>query len=367
MTEYRRNDEYGTRRRTAASARPEVDAARRDRGQRPVSAPRSTANTTQQRRGQYPPSAAPGAFVPVQTGSGRRPAHASAKKGKGGPWRVVFWIALAVFVVAVVALGALAFSYWQAQNNYNDLADQVFEAPDDTQAPSLAELQVDWDALRAINPEVVGWIYIPGTVVNYPICHTDNDEYYLRYDFYGEPGWGATYGTIFLQAANQGDFSDANNIVYGHNLRSGDMFSCFHTLADPEKFNATRTIYLLTPEGNYKLRTFSLVHCRYDDPLAVTSFESDQAMADYIQDKMNRTVAEPEGELPAAADIDHSFAFVTCDSLPTDGRYVLFAYVEETTVAGHNAVGGTPGTGDVQGDQEAADAVSDASKELAAA
>ena len=43
------------------------------------------------------------------------------------------------------------------------------------------------------------------------------------------------------------------------------------------------------------------------------------------------------------------------------------AYVEETTVAGHNAVGGTPGTGDVQGDQEAADAVSDASKELAAA
>lgn len=280
---------------------------------------------------------------------------------------MVFWIALAVFVVAVIALGALAFSYWQAQSNYNDLADQVFEAPDDTQAPSLAELQVDWDALRAINPEVVGWIYIPGTVVNYPICHTDNDEYYLRYDFYGEPGWGATYGTIFLQAANQGDFSDANNIVYGHNLRSGDMFSCFHTLADPEKFNATRSIYLLTPEGNYKLRTFSLVHCRYDDPLAVTSFESDQAMAEYIQDKMNRTVAEPEGELPAAADIDHSFAFVTCDSLPTDGRYVLFAYVEETTVPGQTAVGGASGAEDVQGDQEAAAAVSDASKELAAA
>ena len=66
----------------------------------------------------------------------------------------------------------------------------------------MADLEVDWDALLAINPDTVGWVYVPGTNINYPIVHTDNDETYLTRDFNGEQSWGATYGCIFLSAAN---------------------------------------------------------------------------------------------------------------------------------------------------------------------
>lgn len=321
------------------------------------------------------------AYRRTNDGSGYAPASpggGNGGKGKGGktgssrtsrgPWRVVFWIALAVFVVSLAVLGALFFSYWQGQNAYDKIADQAFEAPDDIEGSDLASLTVDWDALRAINSEVAGWIYIPGTVVNYPIVHTDNDEYYLDYNFNGERGWGATFGTIFLQAANNADFSDANNIIYGHHLRNGSMFACVAQFVDAAQFNSHRTIYLLTPEGNYKLRTFSLVHCSADDPLAVTAFKSTEEQTEYVQDKMERTVVTPEGDVPAASGIDHTFALVTCDSLPSDGRYVLYSYVEETTVAGEHAAGQATSASSEQSDEEdAAAAVSDASEELAAA
>lgn len=272
-----------------------------------------------------------------------------------------------MLVASLAVLGALAFSYWQGQNAYDEIADRAFEAPRDIEGTSLENIQVDWDALRAINPDVVGWIYIPDTIVNYPIVHTDDDTHYLSYDFNGQQGWGATFGTIFLQAANAGDFTDANNIVYGHHLNNGSMFACLADFTDSVEFNAHRTVYLLTPQGNYKLRTFSLVHCAADDPLAQTSFTDADELASYVQDKIDRSVAAPEGALPAAEDIDHTFAFVTCDNLPSDGRYVLFSYVEETTVPGQHAAGSAQEDDQQAIEDAAADAVSDASEELKAA
>lgn len=357
-----------------AQANQRQQAQAPSRQQATQAAVRRPTQTSAQRQAARP-AGAPAVANPYRRsddGSGYRPVQpggkSAGKSKKGGPWRVVFWIALIVLVASLAVLGALLFSYWQGQNTYDKIADQAFEAPQDVEGAALEDLQVDWDALRAVNPDVVGWIYIPGTIVNYPIVHTDNDERYLTYDFNGEQGWGATFGTIFLQAANAGDFSDVNNIVYGHHLNNGSMFACLADMQDDAGFNAHRTVYLLTPQGNYKLRTFSMVHCAADDPLAQASFADGAEQTAYVQDKIDRSVAKPDGELPAADEMDHTFAFVTCDNLPSDGRYVLFSYVEDSTVAGEHAAGAAQGgAGDQATEGAAQDAVSSASEELAAA
>ncbi len=257
----------------------------------------------------------------------------NGKPRKKGPWRVVFWIALVALLVSLVALGAIAYSYWQGQNAYDAVAEEVFTPPADLEGASLADLKVDWDRLKAINPDTVGWVYIPGTSVNYPIVHTTNDDKYLTTDFNGQQTWGATYGSIFLSAANAPDFSDANNIVYGHHLNNGSMFAAIAGFDNADQFNAHRTVYILTPQGNYKLRSFSLVHVAADDPLAQTVFASEEERTAYAQDKITRSVVAASG-IPAAADITRMFAFATCDNLPSDGRYVLYGYIAESTVAG---------------------------------
>lgn len=279
-------------------------------------------------------------------------------KKKGGPWRVVFWIALVVLVASLVALGAIAFSYWQGQHVYDEVAEQGFTAPEDIEGTSLADLVVDWDALRAVNPDTVGWIYIPGSEVNYPIVHTTDNEYYLTHDFQGTEGWLAKHGAIFLAAENKGDFTDPNNLVYGHNMRDGSMFATITGMTDQARFDELRAVYILTPQGNYKLQTFSLVHCAADDPLAQMTFASEEERVSYVQDKIDRSVVGASG-IPAAADMKKTFAFSTCDSLPTDGRYVLFAYVADSTVAASDDAGAGAA------DPDAVDAVDEAAKEMA--
>ena len=283
-----------------------------------------------------------------QPGSGR-------PKKKGGPWRVVFWIALVVFVVAAVALGAIGFSYWQGQQTYQEVANEGFTPPDDIAGASLADFTVDWDALKAINPDTVGWIYIPGTVVNYPIVQGADDAKYLTHDFKGSEGWIATFGAIFLSADNSSDFSDPNNIVYGHHLNDGSMFACVADFGDAAQFESHRAIYILTPEGNYQLNTFSLVHVAADDPLAQTKFADEAERVAYVQDKVDRSVVAASG-IPTAADMTRTFALATCDNLPSDGRYVLYSYVAASTVG--------DSSGDVV-DPGAAAAVGSAEQEIA--
>lgn len=292
--------------------------------------------------------------------SGPNGPGANGRKKKGGPWRVVFWIALVVFVVSLAALGAIGFSYWQGQQTYNEVAQDGFKPPADVEGTSLADFKVDWDALKAINPDTVGWIYVPGTNINYPIVHTTDNEKYLTHDFKGSEGWIATFGAIFLAAENAGDFSDANNIVYGHHLNDGSMFASIAGMDDPAAFNASRTAYILTPQGNLKLTTFSLVHCAADDPLAQTAFASEEERTAYVQDKIGRSVVSVS-DLPAAADMKQTFAFATCDNLPSDGRWVLFSYVAESTIGPAPADAAEGGLAD----PNAAEAVGDASKEIA--
>ena len=302
-----------------------------------------------------------GAYRPVQTAHARSGGTTQgAGPKKGGPWRVVFWIALVVLVVALVALGAIGLSYWQGQKAYEDVAGQAFQAPTDIEGTSLADMTVDWDALKAINPDTVGWIYIPGTTVNYPIVHTTDNEKYLTHDFQGSEGWIATFGAIFLSAENAADFSDPNNIIYGHHLNNGSMFAAVAGFADEAQFDEHRTVFILTPEGSYRLSTFSLVHVAADDPLAQTTFSDDAERTLYVQDKIDRSVVVPDGGVPAAADIKHLFALATCDNLASDGRYVLFCSVEESSVAGSADIAGGSAV-----DPEAATAIDDAAKGIA--
>ncbi len=318
------------------------------------------------------PQARTGAVRPVQTsglGRGGRPgAHGrmpqmpeKGRRGKrGGPWRVVFWVALVVFVLALAALGAIAFSYWQGQHSYDSLAEEAFDAPEDVAGTSLADLTVDWDALRAINPDVVGWIYVPGTKVNYPIMHSGDDETYLTRDFYGNEGgwWMADYGAVFLSGGNRPDFTDTNNIVYGHNLLNGSMFADIAGLADEQAFDGHRTIYLLTPQGNYRLTSFALVNVFADDPLVQTSFASAEDFAAYVQDKIDRSIVTPDEGFPAAADVSQTFAFSTCDhDHSEDKRYVLFCSVDEYASTGSADAGAV--------NPEDAGAIDDAAGEVA--
>ena len=251
--------------------------------------------------------------------------HAHAKPPKRtGPWTIVLVIALIVFVASAGALAYLGLSYWQGQSVYDDLEEKI-EVSEGTE---LADFRVDWAALAEINPDVVGWIYIPGTVVNYPIVHRAGDDaHYLTHNFNGETsgGFGAEYGAIMLSGVNAGDFSDDVSFIYGHHMSNGMMFACLQDFADEAQFNAHRSAYLLTPAGNYLLSSFSIIRTsETDTSVVIPNLASDASLEEYVQQKMDQSLVEPDPAASEAADIKAVFALITCDSSNNAYRYIPF-------------------------------------------
>lgn len=253
--------------------------------------------------------------------------HRSVKKSNR--WRVVFWVALTVCIVSVGALGFIGYMYWHEDQTYKEIAGNAF----DTQQTTLADMTVDWTYLRSINPDIVAWVYIPGTNVNYPVVHTDDNDTYLATSFNGDQPVGVHPGTIFLDMGNKADFSDANNVMYGHHMDDGSMFACLSTqLSDQTEFSSHRTVYVLTPNMNYKCSTFSLVMTTGWDLLVETTFSNADLRTAYIKDKEERSVVQPTEGMPDASKITKLFTFSTCDYSQNNGRAVLFTQVTDSAV-----------------------------------
>lgn len=257
--------------------------------------------------------------------------NSGSRRSRKNPWRVVFVVSLVVLIAALIGLGAIAFQYISQQRAYDDL--EQYASLSDSENMTLADLTVDWDALRAVNPDIVAWVYVPDSPINYPVVQGDDNEEYLHKAFDGSTGWLASAGTIFLDSTNSSDFSDRNSALYGHHMNDGSMFASLSDWQNNDEFNAHRDIYVLTPQGNYRLKTFALVKTTGDDALVQTTFSSDESYQSYIQDKLDRSVTTQQGEVLSAADIRQSMLFSTCEYSQADGRAVLFAAVVETTVA----------------------------------
>ncbi len=301
------------------------------------------------------PSQRPSHQIPRNSQPASPQSSPNPKKGKG--LRIVMVVAALVAVLSIGALVLIGVSYWQGQKAYDGVASQAFETPIETDT-LLSDIQVDWDALRAINPDIVAWIYIPDSQVNYPVVHTDSNDTYLTKDFQGNEGgwWMPTYGTIFLTAENSPNFTDDNNIIQGHHLLNGSMFALLADMQDEAVFNAHRDIYLLTPEGNYHLKSFAIVHSEANEPIAQTSFSSSEAMQKYVQDKMDRNLVTADPAGPTASEVDQLFTLSTCDGGGADGHYVLFCTVEDyaSLSASADSVNTSLANPDAAGDVESA-------------
>ena len=255
----------------------------------------------------------------------------SAKRSN--PWRIVFVIALIVFIVSIAVLALIGLSYCQGQQKYGDVAKESgLDTAGINEGSDIDSIKVDWDALKAANPETVAWVYMPNTPINYPVVQGPDNDKYLTIDFDGDAGWFANYGAIFLDYRNAPDFSDKANFMYGHHMNDGSMFAELAKLPDPSRFNECRTIYLLTPNGNYKLRTFALLHVDPSDPLVQNEFIDEADYRAYVQDKVDRAIVTVT-DAPPIDKIDRVFALATCDDYGA-GRYILYAYIVDKSAQG---------------------------------
>ena len=182
----------------------------------------------------------------------------------------------------------------------------------ETEPAAIQWPEVDFEALSQVNGDIVGWLYIPGTVINYPVVQGDDNEYYLKHLFNGKTN---SSGCIYLDCGAEGDFTSMNSVLHGHHMKNGSMFAGICKYKDQSYFDEHPTAMLLTPDGNYLVEFYSGYVCE------VTADAWDYDFDEVWLDKRIRSSYFDADVIPTTE--DHILTLSTCCYDFKDARFVL--------------------------------------------
>lgn len=156
-----------------------------------------------------------------------------------------------------------------------------------SQSSNSAPLQIDFAQLKAINPQVMGWIYILDTQINYPIVHGEDNTYYLNHLVDGSENIA---GSIFLDARNQEGFLERNSILYGHHMKNGSMFAGLKGYKTQDFFDAHPTGYLITEEASYCIDFFSGYVANVEENAWEIDFPDDASFGRWLEEQKGKSM-----------------------------------------------------------------------------
>ena len=265
--------------------------------------------------------------------SGRRSGDPKKKAGR------IVSVLLFVIGVALIATAAGMWIYNQWQYHEQDRINEELATFADVSDNGATPPTIDWTDLKAVNDEVVGWVQIPGTAVNFPVYQGSDNEKYLHTSAEGEYSLG---GQVFMDYENTAPgMIDGQTIIYGHHLRNGAMFKPISDMTNQEMFDSVSTIWYVTEEQTYELEPLLIYETEATDTSARTfTFESADALHSYLTGLLDRAVAKRSDAAELIAGVNNVLTLCTCNYDNGDSGRTLLVCVPKTT-AEPAAEGGT--------------------------
>ena len=194
--------------------------------------------------------------------------------------------------------------------------------PEPTPKPEMAPVKIDFDTLKAQNKDTIGWIYLEGTPINYPIVRREGDnEYYLDHLFNGSQNEN---GTIFVDYRNTQPFKEWNTLVYGHNMKDGSMFGIMDEYSAQYFYDKCPVLYIMTPEADYKVEICASFLTNVD--MAVFQFPRTEGNAAKLIDDITKYSYINPGLIPTPE--DRLVSFSTC-YMEDSHRFVIIGVLRE--------------------------------------
>ena len=245
---------------------------------------------------------------------------------RNGALNVITVCLIGIILVSGYKIGKTMWEYHVAKSAYTNISEKTAKV-DSKQFTRV----VDWKALKKVNPDVQGWLYQKGTVINYPVVQgTDNDTYlHTRFDKQWSGG-----GTLFVDCRMEKDFKGFNSIIYGHHMKDGSMFRSIRGYTKEDGYyDKHKTLELATPHGNYHLVVFSafITKATDEDTYKMTYDEAEKQA--YIDRAWERS------ELPITRDSvdvtknDRLVTLSTCAYDYEEARYIVMCKMVPWTKA----------------------------------
>ena len=245
---------------------------------------------------------------------------------RNGALNVITVCLIGIILVSGYKIGKTMWEYQVAKSAYTNISEKTAKVD-----PKQFTGVVDWKALKKVNPDVQGWLYQKGTVINYPVVQgTDNDTYlHTRFDNQWSGG-----GTLFVDCRMEKGFKGFNSIIYGHHMKDGSMFRSIRGYTKEDGYyDKHKTLELATPHGNYHLVVFSafITKATDEDTYKMTYDEAEKQA--YIDRAWERS------ELPITRDSvdvtknDRLVTLSTCAYDYEEARYIVMCKMVPWTKA----------------------------------
>lgn len=199
---------------------------------------------------------------------------------------------------------------------------EEIKRPDELKEPVML---AQYQELYEENSDIIGWLSIEGTQINYPVMQCGDDEYYLHHDFYGEE---SKYGCLYVR--DRADVDDGTNFtIYGHNMKDSAMFGELD-LYKQESFYSEHTAIFF--DTLYERRVYEIIAVFlsqvYDEEEEVFKYyqfyeaESREEFASFYENVKALSLYDTGVE---ASFGDTFITLSTCAYHVTDGRLVVVA------------------------------------------
>jgi sortase B len=223
-----------------------------------------------------------------------------------------------ILVVSVLMLLLGMYALWDTHKVYELADSQMYAQYKPYDNPSDEE-RLSYDELRRINPDVIGWIDVYGTEIDYPVLQSTDNDRYMDETATGEY---SVAGSIFLDYRNSIDFSDFNNIVYGHHMDERKMFGDVGRFTEKKFFEEHRYGKLYrNDKKSLGIEFFAIIRTTGADGRIFDAGMRDAQLKRELLDYLHYNAIQSRDV--SVTENDSIILMNTCTFTITDGRHIL--------------------------------------------
>lgn len=176
-----------------------------------------------------------------------------------------------------------------------------------------------YESILLINQEILGWINVPNTKIDYPVVRSEDNEFYLYNNIYKEP---SKAGTIFMDYRNSGTVNERHTILYGHNMKNGSMFGDLIKYKQADFLYENLIIEFNTLYQDVKWEIFSVYITSKDFYYIKTEFDNIFDYGNFLEMLKEKSLYEIETEVSVG---DQILTLSTCSYEFDNARLVIHA------------------------------------------
>lgn len=237
-----------------------------------------------------------------------------------------------LLVFSIILIGCIIYVGYNLYGKYKDKKDNTdilatVKIDEEKVSENVTKRMIQLKELRKENSEIIAWIEIEGTNISYPVCQTDNNQFYLDHNYKKE---SSQSGSLFLDKDFDLQNGSSNYLIYGHRNQQGLMFEDLLKYKEKEFYKKHKKIKFTTEKEDSMYEILAVFYSRvyYKSEKNVFRYyyfvnaNNEQEYNEYVENSKKASLYDTG---VTASFKDQLLTLSTCEYSQEDGRFVVVA------------------------------------------